>query len=350
MQAKNYMLQALELAALGRASVSPNPMVGCLIVQDQQIVGRGYHQRAGEAHAEIIALQEAGSKAEGATVYVTLEPCCHFGRTPPCTTALINAKVKKIIVATLDPNPKVSGLGIKMLQAAGIEIELYVEKEKACLLNEIFFYYIQRQLPFVIAKWAMSLDGCSKTNHQDHKKISSDASHQQVHQLRSHVDAILVGANTAVDDNPQLNVRLPKVSKQPLRIVVTANSKLPLDLQVFTTTELQPTLIVTSEQNYTHYSTLKQPQLKIITLPCIQQGQIDLRALLAYLGEQQITSVLVEGGKHMHTSFFNQGLVNKVEVYVAPLIIANLTQKQKLARVSMQPSGVDMFFQGYLER
>lgn len=202
-----YMRIALQLAQQGRCTVSPNPMVGCVIVKNNQIIGEGFHSYSGGPHAEIMALQQAGSNAQGAIAYITLEPCCHYGKTPPCTDALLQAGITHIVVACLDPNPLVAGKGLQQLQSAGMHVELGVGEEEAKRLNEIFFHYIRNQRPFVIAKWAMSLDGKTVTQPHDTRDISCLASHQASHQIRQQVDAILIGANTAIHDDPLLTVR-----------------------------------------------------------------------------------------------------------------------------------------------
>jgi riboflavin biosynthesis protein RibD len=215
-------------------------MVGCIIVNQETIVGQGFHQKAGDYHAEVIALHEAKDKAIGATAYITLEPCCHYGRTPPCATALIQAGIKKVIFACLDPNPLVAGKGLQELKNAGIEVECGLMQKEALALNEIFFHYIRTNKPFVIAKWAMSLDGKTVTHSDDSPNISSQASREYSHQIRQQVDAILIGSKTAVQDNPQLTVRFPddgRDFKQPLRIVLSSRGDLPLDLKLFDSPE-----------------------------------------------------------------------------------------------------------------
>jgi diaminohydroxyphosphoribosylaminopyrimidine deaminase/5-amino-6-(5-phosphoribosylamino)uracil reductase len=213
-----YMQQALALAEKGRFSVSPNPMVGCLIVKAGKIIGQGYHHQAGTPHAEIHALREAGAEAKDADVYVTLEPCCHYGRTPPCTDALIAAGVTRVYFACHDPNPEVAGKGSAALKAAGIQAEEGLCRSEAQQLNKIFFHFIQTKRPFVFSKWAMSLDGKTMTHPDDLPAISSTASRSHSHLLRRAVDAILIGTNTAIDDDPALTVRLPDVpdAQQPI--------------------------------------------------------------------------------------------------------------------------------------
>lgn len=337
-----YMSLALELAARGRATVSPNPMAGCVIVKDNQIIGQGYHQRAGEPHAEVYALQQAGEAARGAIAYVTLEPCCHYGRTPPCTQALIKAGIRAVHIACLDPNALVAGKGVAALSAEGIAVSVGECEQAAQALNEIFFHYITHKRPFVIAKWAMSLDGKTITSLQDSKKISGEEAHAHAHHIRQSVDAILVGANTARLDNPQLTVRDVAVVKQPLRIVLTSEGALPLDLNLFDSMLPGKTLIVTTKK----CRLPQNDQIEILQLPKNEKGQVDLNSLLVELGRRQIISLLVEGGRKIHESFFAEKLVNKVQCYLAPVIISGLDKKIKVTSLQSMRIGEDSFFEG----
>jgi len=338
-----YMTLALQLAARGRATVSPNPMVGCVIVKNEHIVGQGWHERVGGPHAEIVALQAAGEKAADATAYVTLEPCCHHGRTPPCTDALIRAGVKEIYAASLDPNPLVAGKGVAALRAAGIKVNIGLCATEATALNEIFFHYIKYKKPLVIAKWAMSLDGKMVTHQNDTRQISGHESTMHTHQTRQMVDAILIGAKTARLDNPELTARFHNEhnNKQPLRIILTGKEKLSIDLKIFATNAPAKTLLVATEENAAHYQ--QMDHIEIITAAKNQQGLIDLPELLTHLGNREITSLLVEGGAHVHQSFFQENLVNKIQVYLAPTIIGNLEKKLALGSMDINFLGKDIF-------
>lgn len=331
-QHHHYMSLALELAARGRLTVSPNPMVGCVIVRDDQIVGQGYHQYAGGPHAEIYALKVAQEKARGATAYITLEPCSHYGRTPPCTNALIAAGITKIVVACLDPNPLVCGRGIELLQSEGIEVEVGLCKSDASKLNEIFFHYITYKTPFVFAKWAMSLDGKTITHKNDSRQISGLEAGKFTHQLRSEVDAIIIGANTARNDDPQLTVRLINANnalKQPIRIILSSDGNLPDDLQIFSNELPGKTIIATTATTGTTTITnIKKKNVEVLVLPKNQQGWVDLPSLLIELGRREISSVLVEGGMTIHESFMQENLIQKIFVYVSPVIIGALEKKQ----------------------
>jgi len=335
------MKSALQLAESGRYTVSPNPMVGCIIMNNNEVVGQGYHQQAGGPHAEVIALQNAGTKAKGATAYVTLEPCCHYGRTPPCTNALIQAGIKKVYVASLDPNPLVAGKGLEQLKNAGIEVEFGLLEKVATQLNEIFFHYIQTRRPFVIAKWAMSLDGKTTTHAEDTRDISCAKSHEFSHQIRQQVDAILIGAKTAIQDNPLLTVRYPieKANhlKQPIRIILSRSGNLPDHLKIFDSSLPAKTIIATTNKD------IKTTNAEVLILPENSNSFVDLKCLLTALGERSITSLLVEGGMTVLHDFFQENLVNKVHVYLAPKIVGSLKQKQPLKNLSISTIDEDFF-------
>lgn len=326
----SYMQQALDLAELGRFSVSPNPMVGCVIVKDGHIIGQGYHQRHGEAHAEILALHAAGANAKNATMYVTLEPCPHFGKTPPCTTSIIASGIKEVYVACLDQNPIVAGGGCETLRAAGIQVTVGLLEEKARLLNTMFFHYIQKKRPFVIAKWAMSLDGKTVTNDQADRHITTEATQLSAHSMRQQVDAILVGANTVRLDNPKLTVRQEgnPSPKQPLRIILSTRGDLPLDLQVLNTALPGKTLLAISDTASAELTEhCLNHQIELLSIPSLANHRADLPRFLTLLAERGITSLLVEGGMSLHEQLFQANLVDKVCVYLAPIIIGKAAKK-----------------------
>jgi diaminohydroxyphosphoribosylaminopyrimidine deaminase/5-amino-6-(5-phosphoribosylamino)uracil reductase len=343
---QHYMTMALDLAQKGRLTVSPNPMVGCVIVKNDQVIGQGFHARAGEAHAEIHALTEAGINAQDATAYVTLEPCCHHGRTPPCTEALINAGIKEIYIACLDPNPLVAGKGVKALEQAGIRVHVGLRETEAKKLNDIFFHYITQQKPFVIAKWAMSFDGKTSVNANDDKKISNSDSHQHAHGIRQQVDAILIGANTALHDDPLLTVRLNEpVAKQPLRIVLASRGGLPLNLKLFDPALPSHTIVVTTtDVDKAWHQKAQEKNIDVLMVAKNKNNQVDLHALLAELGKREITSLLVEGGMSVLENFFSDNLVNRIHVYLAPSIIGGLDKKQLLQNVRHAELHGDYYF------
>ena len=321
-----YMQQALTIAKRGKYTVSPNPMVGCLIVKNGKIVGEGYHQRAGEAHAEVYALQQAGPLSKGAVVYITLEPCCHFGRTPPCTEALIKARVNKVVVATLDPNSKVSGLGIQQLQDAGIDVEVEILEKQAKELNKIFFYYQKTNQPFVFAKWAMSLDGEIAVNDDDCHKLTSSIANKYSHQLRNLCDAILVGKNTLINDNPRLNTRFDiKNASHPIRFMLFNHiDTIDENWQVLDQS-IAKTIFVCTDISDTARETLTKHEIEYWLLPTIC-----LDALLNAMGNAGITSLLVEGGMKTLKNFIDSELINEFHSYISPVAIANSNPKKQL--------------------
>lgn len=340
----DYMSYALQLAERGRFSVSPNPMVGCVIVKDQHIVGEGYHQCAGEAHAEVFALQQAGSQAAGSTLYVTLEPCCFYGRTPACTTLLLSSGVKKIYVATIDPNPQVAGKGIELLRANGIEVEVGLCEAAAKQQNEIFFHYMTYQRPFVIAKWAMSLDGKMVTAATDNKQISGAEAKQLTYQLRQQVDAILVGANTVREDDPELTVRLADTIRQPQRIILLGQRPLTSTCKMLQAVLPGKTWVAMTEKAYHTHSSHFFKKVETLVLPEDPQGHISLSALLTELGKRSMTSLLVEGGRITLEKFLTEKWINKFHVYLAPVIIGSLAQKQPVTLAECTPLGKDFHF------
>jgi diaminohydroxyphosphoribosylaminopyrimidine deaminase/5-amino-6-(5-phosphoribosylamino)uracil reductase len=343
-----YMQRALQLAEQGRYTVSPNPMVGCVLVKNETVIGEGYHQCAGQAHAEIIALQSCREDTAGATAYVTLEPCCHYGLTPPCTDTLIRAGIQKVFVACQDPNPLVAGKGIEQLRAAGIEIECGLAQEDARQLNEIFFHYITTQRPFIIMKWAMSLDGKTITAENDSKQISGTAAQQKNHNWRARVDAILIGAQTARNDNPFLTTRLPEgtAARQPLRIIISHHGQLQQDSNIFDKNLPGKTLLVLTDTS----SAKQWEAIGIETLlgPTTNSGDIDLKALLGILAKRGISSILVEGGETIRQQFFSENVVDKLEVFIAPVIISKLAHKRKVANLQVQMLDDDVYLSGKL--
>ena len=347
----DYMQQTLALADAVQKPVSPNPKVGCVIVKNNQVVGRGYHQGPGTAHAEIVALQQAGAQAAGADLYVNLEPCCHFGRTAPCTDSIIKAGIKRVYCAMQDPNPLVRGQGISLLQNAGIDVIVGIGAEQAQTKNRFFSHFIKTGFPYVIAKWAMSCDGRIKVAQGDTRFISHQASQFHCHQTRREVDAILIGVNTAIADDPTLTVRFVEnpTGYQPLRIVLDSQGRLPLQSKIVSGELPGTTMIATTQQSKPHWrAELKAQGNCIVVLPEDTQQQVGLLELLHYLGSQSVTSLLVEGGEIVLSSFINQGLVNEVQGYVGANLIAGLPQKQPVTFVEHRALGDDVFFRGVI--
>lgn len=318
-----YMQRALELAALALGKTSPNPVVGAVIVKDGQIVGEGYHHQAGTPHAEIHALHQAGEKARGAIIYVNLEPCSHYGCTPPCADALIAAGVKKVVIAILDPNPLVAGQGMQKLRAAGIEVELGIMEEQARQLNDAFFKHIKTARPLVALKTAMTLDGKIASHSGDSRWITSEDARTYVHRLRGVYDAILVGIGTVLQDDPMLNVRLNDDSdyNDPIRIVIDSSLDIPLDSQIVTSSHKQRSIIFCShDADRVRQTRLEAAGCEVERINS-QNNCLVLEEVLDHLGNMKICSLLIEGGGRINASLLEKDLVDKVYWFIAPKII-----------------------------
>ncbi len=320
-----HMARALQLAERGLYTTAPNPRVGCVLVQDGTVVGEGWHQRAGEAHAEVYALQQAGDKARGATAYVSLEPCCHHGRTPPCTEALISAGVRRVVVAMQDPNPEVAGKGLAQLQQAGIEVSSGLMQAQAEQLNAGFNMRMRQGRPLVRCKMAMSLDGRTAMASGESKWITGPAARQQVQQLRARSGAIVTGIGTVLADNPALNVRLQdKVPQggwiQPVRVMLDPNLNTPLDARLLQLPGRS--IIVTATKDKERETELQQAGAELVYLPS-PGGRIDLPELLTYLANEQINEVLLETGATLSGAMLNAGLVDELIIFMAPRLMGN---------------------------
>lgn len=358
-----YMQQALELAKRGTGFVSPNPLVGCVIVKDGVIVGQGYHQRFGGPHAEVHALQDAGERARGAVLYVNLEPCCHTGKTPPCTDAVLQAGVRRVVVALRDPNPLVDGGGLARLQAAGVTCDAGVCEEPARRLNESFVKYITTRQPFVILKGAITLDGKIATRTGASQWITGLAARQEGHRLRHAADAILVGLGTVLQDNPQLTTRLPEGGGvNPLRVLVDSTLQLPLEAQLTQVTADCRTLVATTEHADPVRTTLLQQRgVEVVSLPTADDGRVSLVALLGYLGERRVASLLVEGGATLSAALVRRRLIDKLMLFLAPKMIGgdglsflgpcgvtSMDQAIPWHGLSSRPVGEDVLLEAYL--
>ncbi|HEY4553951.1 MAG TPA: bifunctional diaminohydroxyphosphoribosylaminopyrimidine deaminase/5-amino-6-(5-phosphoribosylamino)uracil reductase RibD [Bacillaceae bacterium] len=315
-----YMDLALKLAASVLGQTSPNPAVGCVVVKEGEIVGMGAHLKAGEGHAEVHALEQAGEKAAGADLYVTLEPCSHYGRTPPCADMIIARKVKRVYIASLDPNPLVSGRGAEKLRRAGILVETGIHEEEAENLNKYFFHYMRTKWPYVTLKAAVTLDGKTAASTGDSKWITSEEARVDVHLYRHRHDAILAGIQTVIHDNPQLTTRLPQGGRNPLRIVLDTDLRIPLESRLLTD-KAAPSWIVCGR----FAESEKQEQLEHLgaRVKRMDTERIDIRSLLEWLGKEQIMSVFVEGGSRIHGSFIDEGLFQELVMYVAPKTLAD---------------------------
>ncbi len=316
-----YMKQALTLARKGIGATSPNPAVGCVIVRDGKVVGTGWHKKAGGPHAEIHALEMAGHLAQGADVYVTLEPCCHTGKTPPCTQALIRAGVGRVVAGMADPNPKVGGGGLKELKAAGIQVVCGVLEDDCRDINRPFIKHVTTGMPYVTYKCAMTLDGKVATATGASRWISCEDSRTYVHRMRAHMDAIMVGVDTIIADNPELTVR-HVLGQNPLRVVVDSTLRTPETVKVLSDQNTANTLIATIETNpQAHLRYLKQGTTVLV---CEQdQGRVSMEDLMFKLGEMGIQSILLEGGGRLAGSMLESGLIDEFVFFLAPKILGS---------------------------
>ena len=314
-----YMKQALILARKGIGRVSPNPAVGCVIVKDSKVAGLGWHRKAGTPHAEIHALEMAGESARDADVYVTLEPCCHTGRTPPCSDALIRAGVKRVVIGMSDPNPKVSGGGVEALKKAGIEVKLGVLEQDCRELNLPFIKHITSGFPYVTYKWAMTLDGKTAASTGASRWISCDRSRKYVHRMRSRMDAVMLGVGSVIADDPELTVRHVK-GKNPIRIVVDSQLRTPMRSKVFTHMDEAETIIATTMQD----TQAHRPYVRIgagIIVCKEENGRVSPADLMLKLGKRGIQSILLEGGGTLAASMLEREQIDEFVFFIAPKII-----------------------------
>ncbi len=322
-----YMEKALELAKKGLGKTNPNPMVGAVIVKAGRIVAEGFHAAAGGPHAEVFALEKAKTRARGATMYVTLEPCVHYGKTPPCVDAIIESGIERVIIGSIDPNPLVGGKGVEKLRNAGIKVETGVLDEENRRLNEIFFHLMQEKRPFVVMKSAMSADGKTATRTLDARWITNESSRRFVHELRSRLRAVMVGANTVIADDPRLTARHEKGCPQPVRIIVDAHGEIPPDAKVLQTAATHATWIVTTKKApKERLSAFEEMGARIVFAAESATG-IDFRALMKRLAEDDIDSILVEGGSHLNASLIDADVVDRLHLFIAPKIIGGKDAK-----------------------
>lgn len=358
-----FMREALRIARNAEGRTSPNPLVGAVIVRDGSIVAEGWHRKAGTPHAEVHALRMAGDLAKGATLYVTLEPCAHVGRTGPCAVAVRDAGIRRVVVAMGDPNPLVAGKGIQILRDAGVEVTVGVCEAEARQLNEVFLHWITTGLPFVVLKTAMTLDGKIATASGASKWITGEAARLRVHELRDRYDAILAGIGTALADDPSLTTRLPdRTGKNPVRIIVDSNARLPLTSNVVTDGQAQTIVAVTEAAPEERVAALRAHGVDVLT--CGTGSHVDLVQLMQELGRREIASVLVEGGGTVNFSLLAAGLVDKVHAFVAPKIVGGRTAKTpvegegfaqladsvQLTQLTAESVGGDVLLTGYVER
>jgi diaminohydroxyphosphoribosylaminopyrimidine deaminase / 5-amino-6-(5-phosphoribosylamino)uracil reductase len=365
-QDEHFMRQALALAAQARGRTSPNPMVGSVVVKDGRILGRGYHLRAGAPHGEVVALEDAGPLAKGATLYSTLEPCCHYAkRTPPCTKTIIAAGISRVVMAMRDPNPLVHGKGLAELWQAGIEVTEAVLEEQAAALNEVFIKYIVTKRPFVLLKVAASLDGKIATVTGESRWITNERSRLLVHELRDQVDAVMVGINTVLRDDPLLTTRLPQGGgKDPIRIVVDSQLRLPSHAKLLTASAAAGTIVATTAKAPADKRRqLEAAGAQVLVIDRDSSG-VALGPLMQRLGAMQITSILLEGGGELHASALRAGVVDKVLYFLAPTLIGGraappaiggegfprLAQAVTLDRVQVTQLDGDILIEGHVRR
>jgi diaminohydroxyphosphoribosylaminopyrimidine deaminase / 5-amino-6-(5-phosphoribosylamino)uracil reductase len=353
-----WMRRALELAERGRGYVEPNPLVGAVLVRADRIVGAGWHEKFGQAHAEINALAQAGEAARGATLYVTLEPCCHHGKTPPCTDALIRAGIVGVQAALEDPFAKVAGQGAARLRGAGIPIEFGLGADDARRQNAPYLTLLTRGRPHVHAKWAMSLDGKIATRTGDSKWISGEASRRRVHELRGRMDGILVGIGTALADDPLLTAR-PPGPRTACRVILDRQARLPLHSQLVRTAHETPLLVATCCTESTRLDPLRSAGCEILLLPAAEAG-VSIADLLRELGRRRLTNILIEGGAAVLGSFLDARLIDEVDVFVSTQLLggrgaltpiagsgcASLAEALRLAELTCEPVGPDFFLHG----
>lgn len=363
MDDRRFMQMALELAARGRGLTSPNPMVGAVVVNEQTVVGQGYHQAAGGPHAEVHAIDAAGEKARGATLYVNLEPCNHTGRTPPCTLKIIAAGIRRVVIGMRDPNPGVAGGGAEFLERHGIEVRQGVCAPEAEALNEVFIKFIQTGRPFVIAKCAATLDGRIATRTGDSRWVTGEDARAFVHELRQSVDAIMVGVGTIAADDPHLTTRRAAgASRDPVRVVLDTHARIPVSARVIRHASPADTLVVTGPgMDADAKRRIARRGVQVIEA-AVREGRIDLELLMRQLGDRGLTSVLIEGGSRVLASAFRDGVVDKACFFFAPLItggddgipvcrgkgVDRMRESIRLVRITTRRFGDDILIEGYV--
>lgn len=358
---KRYMRLALRLALKGAGRTSPNPMVGAVLVRGGRIIATGYHQRTGGDHAEIVALKRAGERARGATLYLNLEPCNHQGRTPPCTLSLIRAGVKRVVAGMVDPNPLVSGRGLRRLRQAGIQVRVGFLEAECRRLNEAFCKYITRRIPFVILKLAASLDGRIATSTGDSRWVTGSASRRYVHQLRNQVDAVLVGAGTVLADDPRLSCRIPR-GRDPWRVILDGRLRIPLKAHLLRQREPGKTIVVTGPRSpRKKIEAIQDCGARVWNLP-LREGRIPFALLLKRLGEMGLLSVMIEGGATTASWALKEEIADKLLFFYAPKIIGGdgremidplgikkMSQARRIKDVELKRLGKDFLVSGYLK-
>ncbi|MGL4572463.1 MAG: bifunctional diaminohydroxyphosphoribosylaminopyrimidine deaminase/5-amino-6-(5-phosphoribosylamino)uracil reductase RibD [Clostridium sp.] len=323
-----YMKKAIELAKKGEGYVNPNPMVGCVIVKKDKIIGEGYHERFGGHHAEVNAIKSATESIEGGTIYITLEPCTHYGKTPPCILKVIKEKPKKVVIGVLDPNPLVCGKGMEMLIEEGIEVKVGILEEECRELNEVFFHYITKKKPLCILKGAMSLDGKIATKYGESKWISNEKSRKITAEYRHKYSGIMVGINTVLKDNPMLTCRIEN-GISPVRVILDSKLRIPLDSNIVKDKE-NKTIVFTTVKDDKKIEQLNREGVQVIITP-IKNSKVQLPFVIEKLYELNIDSLLIEGGGTLNDSLFKEGIVDKLKLFIAPKIIGGRDSKNFIA-------------------
>ena len=364
-----YMRRALELAKKGEGFVNPNPMVGAVIVKNGRVIGEGYHRKYGQLHAERNAFASLTESAEGATLYVTLEPCCHYGKTPPCTEAVIENKIKRVVIGSKDNNPLVGGKGIKILKEHGIEVECGILEEECRRLNEVFFYNMETHMPFVVMKYAQTLDGKIAAYSGLSKWITGEKARQNVHKDRNKYMAVMVGIGTVLADDPMLTCRIEKNGHQietcnPIRVICDTNLRTPLESNIVKTAKDVRTIIATKVEDKDFHKKYTDKGVEILVVTQRDDdGHIDLNELMKKLADLKIDSVLIEGGAALNWSALKAGIVNKVQAYIAPKIFGGADAKTPVAgrgvnspdeafilkNKTITAFGDDLLIEGYLK-
>ena len=338
---RDYMLRAIELAKGGLGWTSPNPLVGAVIVKDGRIIGEGYHERCGKLHAERNAIASLTESAEGATLYVTLEPCCHYGKTPPCTEAILEQKIARVVIGSRDPNPLVAGKGAAILRAVGVRVEEDFMREECDELNPVFFQYITKKTPYVVMKYAMTADGKIAARTGDSKWITGESARKKVQELRHRYMGIMAGIGTVLADDPMLNVRIPGL-KSPVRIICDSGLRIPMDSQLVKTAKEYRTIVAYAGEcsgECCKEAEKKAEQLHAAGVETVSvpdaDGRVDLGKLMEYLGNQGIDSVLLEGGGTLNDAALSAGIVNEICAFIAPKIFGGAGAKTPVSGIGV---------------